>query len=115
MKLSKLLAVYAISLFILGACSLDEKTFTFVSGEDVAAARSYDQLVAGAYLTLDFPFEWGGNYHNLVNFDCDYQTGPTWAFGEIGAGNFYDSGSANNFFSNTTVNLFTELIIIIIW
>ncbi|ULB34190.1 MULTISPECIES: RagB/SusD family nutrient uptake outer membrane protein [Proteiniphilum] len=97
MKLSKLLAVYAISLFILGACSLDEKTFTFVSGEDVAAARSYDQLVAGAYLTLDFPFEWG-NYHNLVNFDCDYQTGPTWAFGEIGAGNFYDSGSANNFF-----------------
>lgn len=97
MKMIKILGTCAVSLLVWGSCSLDEETFTFVAGEDVAAARSYDQLVAGAYLTLDFPFEWG-NYSNLVNFDCDYQSGPTWAFGEIGAGNFYDSGSANNFY-----------------
>lgn len=97
MKLTKILSTCAVSLLVLGSCSLEEETFTFVAGEDVAAARSYDQLVAGAYLTLEFPFEWG-NYSNLVNFDCDYQTGPTWAFGEIGAGNFYDSGSANNIY-----------------
>ncbi|MDD4800146.1 MAG: RagB/SusD family nutrient uptake outer membrane protein [Proteiniphilum sp.] len=87
----------AVSLLALSACSLDEETFTFVAGEDVAAAGGYDQLVTGAYVTLSFPFEWG-NYANLSNFDTDYQTGPTWAFGEIGAGNFYDSGSVNNFY-----------------
>jgi len=40
----------------------------------------------------------GGNYHELVNFDCDYQTGPGWAFGSIGAGNFYNSASNDNFY-----------------
>ncbi len=97
MKFKKLLYISALSLSLLTACDLDEKTFTFVSGDDVAAAGSYDQLVSGAYLTLEFPFEWG-SYAELVNFDCDYQTGPTWAFGAIGAGNFYNDGSNNNFF-----------------
>lgn len=46
-------------------------------------------MVAGAYHTLHWPFTWG-NYHSVVNFDCDYQTGPSWAFGDEGAGNFYD-------------------------
>ena len=76
MKFKKLLYISALSLSLLTACNLDEKTFTFVSGDDVAAAGSYDQLVSGAYLTLEFPFEWG-NYAELVNFDCDYQSGPT--------------------------------------
>lgn len=97
MNLKKIFGVSILSMFLLTACDLDEETFTFVSGDDVAAAGSYDQLVSGAYLTLLFPFEWG-NYHNLANFDCDYQTGPTWAFGEIGAGNFYNSGSNDNFY-----------------
>lgn len=79
------------------SCDLDEQTFTFVSGEDVAANKGYQELVNGAYATLEFPHEWG-NYHTIVNFDCDYQTGPTWAFGSIGAGNFYNEGSNNNHF-----------------
>lgn len=77
---------------------LDEKTYTFVSGEDLASSNSYEELVAGAYNTLNFGFEWG-NYHNIVNFDTDYQSGPTWAFGAIGAGNFYEDGSNNNFYN----------------
>lgn len=97
MKLKNILGVSIMSLSLMTACDLDEETYTFVSGDDVAASGGYEQLVSGAYLTLLFPFEWG-NYHTLVNFDCDYQTGPTWAFGDIGAGNFYDSGSNNNFF-----------------
>lgn len=98
MKSLNILALTAACSLMLSACdSLEEKTFTFVAGEDVAADKSYDQLVSGAYCTLLFPFEWG-NYHQIANFDCDYQTGPTWAFAEIGAGNFYDSGSCNNFF-----------------
>lgn len=97
MNTFKILTLSAVGAIILASCSLEEETFTFVSGDDVAAAGNYDQLVSGAYCTLLFPFEWG-NYHNMVNFDCDYQTGPTWAFGSIGAGNFYDDGSANNFY-----------------
>ena len=97
MDIKRILGMSMMSVCILTACDLDEETFTFVSGDDVAAAGSYDQLVAGAYLTLLFPFEWG-NYANIANFDCDYQTGPTWAFGEIGAGNFYGSGSNDNFY-----------------
>lgn len=97
MKLTKILSISVASLFLLTACDLEEKTFTFVSGDDVAASGSYDQLVSGAYLTLEFPFEWG-SYAELVNFDCDYQTGPAWAFGAIGAGNFYNDGSNNNVF-----------------
>lgn len=98
MKNLKIMALTAACSFLLFSCnSLDEETFTFVAGEDVAADKGYDQLVNGAYCTLLFPFEWG-NYHTIANFDCDYQTGPTWAFGDIGAGNFYDSGSCNNFF-----------------
>lgn len=83
------------------SCSdlLDEKTYTFIAGEDLVANKNYDQLVAGAYNTLHYSFEWG-NYHNVVNFDCDYQSGPTWAFGTLGAGNFYEEGSNTNFYNN---------------
>jgi hypothetical protein len=95
-KMNILIYILA-TLMLMTACNLDEETFTFVSGEDVAASGNYDQLVSGAYLTLLFPFEWG-NYHELVNFDCDYQTGPGWAFGSIGAGNFYNSASNDNFY-----------------
>lgn len=94
MKFTKILSLFLACLFVLTSCDLDEETYTFVSGEDVAGEGNYDQLVAGAYFTLLFPFEWG-QFDTVVNFDCDYQTGPTWAFGEIGAGNFYDSGSVN--------------------
>ena len=79
------------------SCDLDEQTFTFVSGDDVAANKGYQELVNGAYATLEFPHEWG-SYHEIVNFDCDYQSCPTWAFGSIGAGNFYNEGSTNNNF-----------------
>jgi len=83
------------------SCSdlLDEKTYTFIAGDDLVASKKYDQLVAGAYNTLHYSFEWG-NYHNIVNFDCDYQSGPAWAFGSIGAGNFYEDGSNINFYTN---------------
>ena len=97
MNLRKIFSMSILSLFLLTACDLDEETYTFVSGDDVAEAGSYDQLVSGAYLTLLFPFEWG-NYATIANFDCDYQTGPTWAFGDIGAGNFYNSGSNDVFY-----------------
>uniref|UniRef100_UPI003218036D RagB/SusD family nutrient uptake outer membrane protein n=1 Tax=uncultured Draconibacterium sp. TaxID=1573823 RepID=UPI003218036D len=94
----KFIFILVVNLF-LSSCSdlLDEETFTFVSGEDLVEERSYDELVAGAFAALNYAFEWG-NYHTIVNFDCDYQSGPSWAFGSIGAGNFYENGSNNNFY-----------------
>ena len=88
-------------LFLTTACSslLDEETFTFVSDGSVVESNSYDKLVTGAYNALNYSFEWG-NYHSVVNFDCDYQTGPTWAFGTMGAGNFLGSGDSDSFYKN---------------
>ncbi|GHT15337.1 membrane protein [Bacteroidia bacterium] len=77
---------------------LDEKVYTFVSGEDLVANKNYKELVAGAYNALSYPFQWG-NYHGMVNFDTDYQTGPGWAFGSLGAGNYYENGDNTNFYS----------------
>lgn len=104
MKLTKVLCLLSICIFFVTACNLDEETYTFSAGEDLAASGKYPELVAGAYNTLHFPFEWG-NYHNMVNFDSDYQTGPTWAFGSIGAGNFYDAGSNNNFYKYYSISI----------
>lgn len=93
---------YIVATFILvlsSSCSdwLDEKAYTFVSADALVANESYNDLVSGAFNPLTFGFEWG-NYHNIVNFDNDYQSGPVWAFGAIGAGNFYEDGSNNNFY-----------------
>lgn len=102
MKLTIFKSIFVIACFIfVTSCSdmLDEKTYTFIAGEDLVANKNYDQLVSGAYNTLHYSFEWG-NYHNVVNFDCDYQSGPTWAFGSLGAGNFYEDGSNLNFYNN---------------
>ena len=82
------------------SCSdlLDETTYTIVSGEDLVEKGSYDQLVTGAFSSLNYNFEWGG-YHNAVNFDNDHQSGPAWAYGTMGAGNFYEDGTVNNFYN----------------
>ncbi len=100
MKINTLKYIIAIVFTIVGtSCSdfLDEKVYTFVSGEDLVESKSYNELVSGAFTPLAWGFEWG-NYHNIVNFDTDYQTGPTWAFGSLGAGNFYEDGSNINFY-----------------
>ncbi|NLI37225.1 MAG: RagB/SusD family nutrient uptake outer membrane protein [Bacteroidales bacterium] len=91
-------AVVALAVLTTSSCSnlLDEKVYTFVSGDELVSNKSYSELVSGAYTVLAYPFQWG-NYHTVVNFDTDYQTGPTWAFTDMGAGNFYENGSVNNF------------------
>uniref|UniRef100_UPI003216D7E8 RagB/SusD family nutrient uptake outer membrane protein n=1 Tax=uncultured Draconibacterium sp. TaxID=1573823 RepID=UPI003216D7E8 len=100
MKIQIKYILFIALIVIVSACSdlLDEKTYTFIAGEDLVDNKNYDQLVAGAFNPLNFGFEWG-NYHTMVNFDCDYQSGPSWAFGSIGAGNFYEIGSNINFYN----------------
>jgi hypothetical protein len=92
-------------LLLIGCSSLlDEKPFTFVAGDDLVESKSYNELVAGAYSGLHFSFEWG-NFHQIVNFDTDYQTGPTWAFGKIGAGNFYEDENTKNFYNGFAITI----------
>lgn len=97
----KLYLVLGITLISITSCKkfLDEDVYTFVSGEDLVDTKSHKELVAGAYVTLSYPFEWG-NYHNVVNFDTDYQSGPNWAFGALGAGNFYENGAVRSFYQS---------------
>lgn len=94
MKIKHILTLAVAGILSLSSCDLNEETFTFVSGEDVAAEGGYDKLVASAYQVLGWPFEWG-NFHTTANFDCDYQTGPSWAFTGFGTGDFYENGSNN--------------------
>lgn len=86
-------------IFVGSSCSdwLEEEVYDFLSGDTIEDASGYDVLVAGAYETLAYPFEWN-NYHNIVNVDCDYQSGPYWAFAAVGSGNFYDHGNVLTFY-----------------
>lgn len=90
MKFTKIIATCTASLFIMSSCSLDEEVYTSMAGEVVAQEGNYQALVSGAYATLGYLFEWG-NYPDAVNLDCDYQSGPDWAFKKVGNGNFYNN------------------------
>lgn len=77
---------------VLLACScndlLDEKAYDFVSPEQLGDSESAaSQLVTGAYNTVITSFIAPGSYLYLTNMDCDYASGASWAFGNVGAGN----------------------------
>ena len=44
------------------------------------------QLVTGAYNTVITSFIAPGSYLYLTNMDCDYASGASWAFGNVGSG-----------------------------
>lgn len=74
---------------------LKEEAFDFILPEDVEDSDTgAQQLLTGAYSKLlsmfssnNFPFVW--------EYDSDYLTGPSWAFGTFGAGNFQNNGMVN--------------------
>ena len=74
------------------ACScdnlLEEKAYDFVSPEQLGDGESAaSQLVTGAYNAIITNFIAPGSYLYLTNLDCDYASGASWAFGNVGAGN----------------------------
>lgn len=76
----------------LAVCScdnlLEEKAYDFVSPEQLGDSESAaSQLVTGAYNTIITNFIAPGSYLYLTNMDCDYASGASWAFGNVGAGN----------------------------
>lgn len=76
--------------FALSSCDnlLEEKAYDFVSPEQLGDSESAaSQLVTGAYNTIITSFIAPGSYLYLTNMDCDYASGASWAFGNVGAGN----------------------------
>ncbi len=73
------------------ADALDEKGFSFANEETITDSdEGAQQWVTGAYSTLTYEvFRWDAFPH-VLDFDCDYMTGPDWAFGKFGSGNFQD-------------------------
>lgn len=52
-----------------------------------ATVKVQPQLVTGTYNTVITSFIAPGSYLYLTNMDCDYASGASWAFGNVGAGN----------------------------
>lgn len=68
---------------------LEEKKFDFIQPEDIPDSDAgATQWVMGTYSKLsDDMFRWN-IFPTVLDFDCDYITGPDWAFRQFGAGNF---------------------------
>lgn len=75
---------------------LEEDTFDFIQPKDIEDSEDgANQWLTGAYSEIIsmfnsnvFPFIW--------EYDSDYLTGPSWAFGTYGAGNFQGNSMINS-------------------
>lgn len=74
---------------------IEEKKFDFIQPEDIEDSDDgANQWVTGVYSKLsDDIFRWSV-FPSVLEFDCDYMTGPDWSFGSFGAGNFQSSEHA---------------------
>ena len=100
MKLTKyiLASLSLASVMAFTACEdfLKEEPYSFVGpaevGNDNAAVS---QWVTGVYSKwADDMFRWG-NFPRVLDMDCDYASGPDWAFSNAGAGNYQGDDVTN--------------------
>ena len=78
----------AVSIFSSCTDWLEEKAYSAVSNDQIPDSDAgADMWAIGVYngLTRLFVYD---EWPRCIEFDCDYVTGPTWAFDEAGAGNF---------------------------
>jgi len=71
---------------------IEEKKFDFIQPGDIEDSdEGATQWVTGVYSRLaDDMFRWTV-FPQVLEFDCDYMSGPDWSFGTLGAGNFQSS------------------------
>ena len=88
--------IFAIS--ITSSCEkmIEEHTFDFIQPQDIPDSdEGATQWLMGAYSKLlDDMFRWNV-FPTVLDFDCDYISGPDWAFRELGAGNFQSFNDMN--------------------
>ncbi|WP_247237803.1 RagB/SusD family nutrient uptake outer membrane protein [Telluribacter sp. SYSU D00476] len=69
--------------------ALQEEVFDFLSPTSLEDSESgADLLLQGAYTTINENLFRYDVWPRIGNFDSDYSTGPSWAFGSVGSGNF---------------------------
>lgn len=82
----------SITIFTTQSCSwLDQEPFSVVDAEQIEDSDDgADMWLTGVYngLTRMFVYD---EFPRCIEFDCDYISGPTWAFDEAGSGNFQGS------------------------
>ncbi len=101
MKLKKY--IFLLSFACMGATTftacddfLAEKPYAFVGPEEVGNDdAAVNQWVTGVYSKwADDMFRWG-NFPRVLDMDCDYASGPDWAFSNAGAGNYQGDDVTN--------------------
>lgn len=98
-------AMVCVMVFSLCACNkfLEEKAYDFMGPDQVGYETEEDALIwaNGAYnaMTLHL-FSGSGVYDKMMELDSDYATGPSWAFGELGTGNFSQYWAAPSFWNS---------------
>lgn len=80
--------MFCFVIMMLASCRLNEKVYDFVSPAEVGDSdAAADKWALGAYNELSLMFRYS-EFPAVLEYDDDYTTGPSWAFGELGAGNF---------------------------
>ena len=92
-------AIAAGTLLVFGATScenwLEEEAYDFISPNEIEDSDDgANQWLTGAYSKLLSMFN-SNNFPFIWEYDCDYMTGPSWAFGTYGAGNFQGNTMVN--------------------
>lgn len=86
---------FLLTILFFSSCSdiLDVNAYSKITNEDIEDSdKGADMWVMGAYNGLSRMYVYD-EFPRCLELDNDYVTGPSWAFGELGAGNF--QGSTN--------------------
>lgn len=101
MKFNKLYLILSLSVASMASFTscedfLREEPYSFVGPEGVGNDNNAVNLwVTGVYSKwADDMFRWG-NFPRVLDMDCDYVSGPDWAFNNLGAGNFQGDDVSN--------------------
>ncbi len=91
----KLIFIPAVFLLMISLVSceslIEEEKFDFIQDTDIPDSNvGADLWVTGVYQGLSSMFRYN-MFPNVYDMDCDYMTGPNWAFSSFGAGNFQGS------------------------
>ncbi len=90
-KFQRINILLIILIALLTSCDsmLKEEKFDFIASDDIEDSNSgSDLLVTGIYNKLSVSTFQYGTFPVVLDFDCDYSTGPEWAFSTFGAGNY---------------------------
>ena len=74
---------------------LKEESYDFIQPDDIEDSdKGANQWLTGSYNKLLTMFN-SNNFPLIWEYDSDYLTGPSWAFGTYGAGNFQNNSMVN--------------------